>query len=54
MGKTTIIQHTATGKVAFKAEMPGHLSTKEIRKECRKWKVSTKGLTIKYSNYVHF
>lgn len=49
MAKTTIIQYTDTGKVAFKAEMPNHLTPKQIRKECRKWKVPTKGLTIKYS-----
>lgn len=50
--KTVIIQKSATGRVSFKAEMPGHLSRKEIRKEirkeCRKWRVSLKGLTVEY------
>lgn len=47
--KTTIIQKTATGRVCFKAEMYGHLTRKEIRKECRKWRVQLKGLIVIYS-----
>lgn len=46
--KTVIIQKTATGRISFKAEMPGHLSRKEIRKECRKWRVSLKGLIVEF------
>lgn len=49
MGKTTIIQYSATGKIMFKAEMPNHLTKREIRKECRKWKADFKKCIIKYS-----
>lgn len=49
MSKTTIIQKTATGRICFKAEMPGKMTRKEIRKECRKWKVSLRGLIVQYS-----
>lgn len=49
MAKTTLIHYSATGQVAFKAETPGHMTKKEIRRECRKWKVPLKGLIIKYS-----
>lgn len=49
MSKTTIIQYSATGKVTFKAEMPGHLPRREVRKECRKWKADYKKCIIKYS-----
>lgn len=49
MSKTTIIQYTVTGHVAFKAEMPYKMTRKEIRKECRKWRVPLKGLIVKYS-----
>ena len=48
MKKTVIIQKSATGRVSFKAAMPGHLSRKEIRMEWRKWRVSLKGLTVEY------
>lgn len=48
MSKTTIIQMTATGRIAFKAEMPGHLTRKQIRKECRKWRVPLKGIIVKF------
>lgn len=49
MAKTTIIQKTATGYVCFKAEMPEHLTRREVRKLCRKWRVQLKGLIVQYS-----
>lgn len=49
MSKTTIIQLSATGKITFKAEMPGKMTRKEIRKECRKWKADYNKCQIKYS-----
>lgn len=48
MKKTVIIQKSATGRVSFKAEMPGHLTNKQIRKECRKWRVPLKGLIVEF------
>lgn len=47
--KTTIIQKSATGHICFKAEMPWRMTRKEIRKECRKWRVQLKGLIVIYS-----
>lgn len=49
MSKTTIIQYSATGKVTFKAEMPNHLTKREIRKECRKWKANYSKCKVIYS-----
>jgi hypothetical protein len=49
MSKTTIIQYSATGKITFKAEMPGKMTRQEIRRECRKWKADYKKCQIKYS-----
>lgn len=49
MSKTTIIQYSATGKITFKAEMPNHLTKREIRKECRKWKANYSKCKIIYS-----
>lgn len=49
MSKTTIIQYSTTGKVIFKAEMPNHLTKREIRKECRKWKANYSKCKIIYS-----
>lgn len=46
--KTVIIQKSATGRISFKAEIPGHLTNKQIRKECRKWRVPMKGLIIEF------
>lgn len=37
MKKTIIVLMTDTGRVSFRAELFGHLSRKEIRKECKKW-----------------
>lgn len=48
MAKTIIIQKSASGHQAFRAETPGHMTRKEIRKECKKWKVSLKGLIVIY------
>jgi hypothetical protein len=49
MAKTTLIHYTATGRVCFRAEMPNHLTQKQIKTLCRKWRVPIKGLIIKYS-----
>lgn len=49
MAKTTLLHLTPTGKVAFKAEMPGKMNKKQIRRECKKWCVPLKGLIVKYS-----
>ena len=48
MKKTVIIQKSASGRITFRAEMPGHLTRKEIRKECRKWCVELKGLIVEF------
>jgi hypothetical protein len=48
MKKTILIHFSATGKVAFRSEVPWHMSKAEIRKECRKWCVPLKGLTVIY------
>lgn len=52
MSKTTIIQYSASGRQTFKAEMPGKMSRRAIKKECRKWRVPTTNLTVIYHEII--